>query len=215
MSVSNLYVGLKAGWTLGVTVTSCIIAYAVFKSLEAVIPAYRRNPFTILENCTMTSAASAAGSISAAGMVSSIPALYLLTGRPLPAWQMMIWMGSIVILGLFMAVPLKRQLINIDKLPFPSGTATAATLEKPSLHRRQGRTTGQGLVLLHNFQQPAEDLGRCLGTDHGWLGKKLKRPDLGATLADTPFPIISPFSQAKLEIICSTTIRSVSKARYS
>jgi uncharacterized oligopeptide transporter (OPT) family protein len=26
MSVSILYVGLKAGWTLGVTVTSCIIA---------------------------------------------------------------------------------------------------------------------------------------------------------------------------------------------
>jgi uncharacterized oligopeptide transporter (OPT) family protein len=61
MSVSNLYVGLKAGWGLGVTITACIIAYAVFKSLEAVVPAYRRKPFTILENCAMTSAASAAG----------------------------------------------------------------------------------------------------------------------------------------------------------
>ena len=36
MSVSNLYVGFKVGWTLGVTITSCIIAYVVFKSLEAV-----------------------------------------------------------------------------------------------------------------------------------------------------------------------------------
>ena len=63
MSVSNLYVGLKTGWGLGVTITSCIIAYAVFKSLEALIPAYRRDPFTILENCTMTSAASGAAYI--------------------------------------------------------------------------------------------------------------------------------------------------------
>ena len=83
MSVSNLYVGLKVGWTLGVTITSCIIAYVVFKSLEAIIPAYRRNPFTILENCTMTSAASAAAYIASAGLVSAIPAFYLCTGR---AW---------------------------------------------------------------------------------------------------------------------------------
>src|SRR3989304_2718216 len=46
MSVSNLYVGLKTGWGLGVTITSCIIAYAMFKALEAVVPAYRRNPYT-------------------------------------------------------------------------------------------------------------------------------------------------------------------------
>ena len=73
MSISNLYVGLKTGWGLGVTITSCIIAYAVFKALEAVIPAYRRDPFTILENYTMSSAASAAGYMSSAGLVSAIP----------------------------------------------------------------------------------------------------------------------------------------------
>ena len=61
MSVSNLSVGLKTGWGLGVTITACIIAYAVFKFLEQVVPAYRDRPFTTLENYTMSSAASAAG----------------------------------------------------------------------------------------------------------------------------------------------------------
>src|SRR5277367_5354829 len=61
MSISNLYVGLKTGWGLGVTITACIIAYAVFKALEVVIPRYREDPFTVLENYTMSSAASAAG----------------------------------------------------------------------------------------------------------------------------------------------------------
>ena len=198
MSVSNLYVGLKAGWGLGVTVTSCIIAYAVFKSLEAVIPAYRRNPFTMLENCTMTSAASAAGSISAAGMVSSIPALYLLTGRPLPAWQMMIWMGSIVILGLFMAVPLKRQLINIDKLPFPSGTATAATLK--SLHSTGGKAVQQAKALFYCtiFSGMLKFWVDAWAPTMIWLGNKLKRPDLGATLAKYACPDNFPLFPGKI-----------------
>jgi len=132
MSISNLYVGLKTGWGLGVTITACIIAFAVFKALEAVIPAYRRNHFTILENNTMSSAASAAGYMASAGLVSAFPALYLTTGRVLIWWEMMLWLGAVSVLGVFMAVPLKRQLINIDKLPFPSGIATAETLR--SMH---------------------------------------------------------------------------------
>lgn len=132
MSISNLYVGLKTGWGLGVTITACIIAFAVFKALEAVIPAYRKNHFTILENNTMSSAASAAGYMASAGLVSAFPALYLTTGRVLIWWEMMLWLGAVSVLGVFMAVPLKRQLINIDKLPFPSGIATAETLR--SMH---------------------------------------------------------------------------------
>jgi uncharacterized oligopeptide transporter (OPT) family protein len=132
MSVSNLYVGLKTGWGLGVTVTACIIAYATFRALEAIVPAYRKDPFTILENYTMSSAASAAGYMSSSGLISAIPALYLVTGRILSWWEMMAWLGSVSVLGVFMAIPLKRQMINIEKLPFPTGIATAETLK--SMH---------------------------------------------------------------------------------
>ena len=134
MSVSNLYVGLKTGWSLGVTITACIIAYAVFSLLERLIPAYRRNPFTILENYTMSSAASAAGFTASAGLVSAFPALYLTTGRILTWWEMMGWLAAVSSLGVFLAVPLKRQLINLEKLPFPSGIATAETLRSMHVH---------------------------------------------------------------------------------
>jgi uncharacterized oligopeptide transporter (OPT) family protein len=132
MSISNLYVGLKTGWGLGVTITACIVAYAVFKALEAIVPRYRRDPFTVLENYTMSSAASAAAYMSSAGLVSALPALYMATGRQLLWWEIMSWLGAVSVLGVFMAIPLKRQLINIDKLPFPSGIATAETLK--SMH---------------------------------------------------------------------------------
>ncbi len=132
MSVSNLYVGLKTGWGLGVTVTSCIIAYAVFSTLERIVPAWRNRHFTILENYTMSSAASAAGYMSSAGLVSAMPALLMTTGRKLTPVELGLWIGMVSLLGVFMAIPLKRQLINIDRLPFPSGIATAETLK--SLH---------------------------------------------------------------------------------
>ncbi|MGQ0633201.1 MAG: OPT family oligopeptide transporter [Planctomycetaceae bacterium] len=132
MSISNLYVGLKTGWGLGVTITACIIAYAVFQVLERLIPAYRDEKFTILENYTMSSAASAAGYMSSSGLVSALPALYLSAGVELSWRETMAWIAAISFLGVFMAIPLKRQLINIDQLPFPSGIATAETLK--SMH---------------------------------------------------------------------------------
>lgn len=132
MSISNLYVGLKTGWGLTVTVTSCILAFALFKFLEAIYPPWRKDHFTILENYTMSSAASAAGYMASAGLVSAIPALTLITGQQLKAWELMAWLTAVSLLGVFMAIPLKRQLINIDQLPFPEGLATAQTLK--SMH---------------------------------------------------------------------------------
>ncbi|MEI7780409.1 MAG: OPT/YSL family transporter, partial [Planctomycetota bacterium] len=146
MSISNLYVGLKTGWGLGVTITACIIAFAVFKFLEAVVPAYRDKPFTTLENYTMSSAASAAGYMSSAGLVSALPALYMTTGRLMQWWEIMLWLGALSLLGVFMAIPLKRQLINIDQLPFPSGIATAETLR--SIHSAGGEAVVKARALL-------------------------------------------------------------------
>jgi uncharacterized oligopeptide transporter (OPT) family protein len=145
MSISNLYVGLKTGWGLGVTITACIIAFAVFRFLESVVPAWRDRPFTILENYTMSSAASAAGYMSSAGLVSAIPALYLTTGRLLAWWEIGLWLAALSMLGVFMAIPLKRQLINIDQLPFPSGIATAETLR--SMHEAGGDAVAKARAL--------------------------------------------------------------------
>ncbi|MCA9099307.1 MAG: OPT/YSL family transporter, partial [Planctomycetaceae bacterium] len=77
MSISNLYVGMKTGWGLGVTITACVLAFGLYRFLETLFPRFREKPFTILENYTMSSAASAAGFMSSAGLVSAFPALTL------------------------------------------------------------------------------------------------------------------------------------------
>ncbi|MDB5385392.1 MAG: Oligopeptide transporter, family [Planctomycetaceae bacterium] len=188
MSVSNLYVGLMTGWGLGVTITASIIAYAVFQFLEQIYPPWRDDPFTILENYTMSSAASAAGYMSSAGLVSAIPALYLTTGRNLTAIEMMTWIGAISMLGVFMAIPMKRQMIDEEKLPFPSGIATAETLK--SMH-----SEGAGAV------QKAKALawGGLLGAVvalwregvpifGAWYGKKFNSEKIGETISGCALP---------------------------
>jgi putative OPT family oligopeptide transporter len=134
MSLSNLYVGLKIGWSVGVTITACILAYAFFSTLQRIVPALREKEFTVLENNMMSSVASAAGLMSSSVFVSSVPALYLTVGQTLPWPLLAAWAASVSLLGVFMAIPMKRQQIDVEQLPFPSGIATAETLT--ALHTR-------------------------------------------------------------------------------
>ncbi|MEO5618076.1 MAG: OPT/YSL family transporter, partial [Candidatus Eisenbacteria bacterium] len=137
MVCSNVYVGLKAGWSMGVAITSCILAYTTFATLHRLFPK-QFPPFTILENNAMQSAASAGGSMTSAGLVNAIPALMMLNALAIPGdfatrclW-LIPWIIVISWLGVFLAVPAKRQMINIEQLPFPSGIAAATTMK--SLH---------------------------------------------------------------------------------
>ncbi|MBI2893783.1 MAG: OPT/YSL family transporter [Deltaproteobacteria bacterium] len=87
MALSNLYVGFKTGWGLGVTITACILAFALFSALQRVFPGLRRNEFTILENNMMSSTASAAGYMSSSIFVGAVPALYLAAGKTIGCWS--------------------------------------------------------------------------------------------------------------------------------
>jgi len=126
MCLSNLYVVLKTGWSLGVTVTACILGFALFRALRSV--GLSREPFTLLENSAVGSVAAAAGYMTGGGNMAAVPALLLLTGmRPGP-WAMFFWFAVIAAMGVCAAIPIKRELVNAEKLPFPTGTATAETL---------------------------------------------------------------------------------------
>jgi len=130
MCLSNLYVVLKTGWSLGVTVTACILAFAIFSLFRSL--GLVRTEFTMLENNAMGSVASAAGYMTGGGNMAAVPALLLLTGMRPDAMSMMLWFAVIAGLGVFAAIPIKRQFINIEKLPFPTGIATAETIQ--SMH---------------------------------------------------------------------------------
>ncbi len=144
MSLSNLYVSLKTGWSLGVSITAGILAFALFSLLLKL--RIVRTSFGMLENNAMQSVASAAGYMTGGGTVAAIPALMMITGQSMGAWPMFFWISTIAMLGVVMAIPMKQQMINIEQLRFPTGVAAAATLR--ALHEEgDGESQGQARLL--------------------------------------------------------------------
>ncbi|MBI3556765.1 MAG: OPT/YSL family transporter [Deltaproteobacteria bacterium] len=140
MSLSNLYVGLKTGWALGVAITACILSFAIYKSLMGAFPKLFKTEMSILENNCMQSTASSAGYSTGGTMVSAISAYLIVTGHHIP-WPVLAWWTFFLAsLGVFMAIPMKRQMINVEQLRFPSGIAAAETLK--SLHSK-GKVASQ------------------------------------------------------------------------
>lgn len=128
MSVSNLYTTLKLGWAFGVAITACVMSYAIWNSFVAL--GLTKSKMTMLENNCMQSTASAAGYSTGGTIATAAGAMLLITGNdgrmhwmPLTAWVF-----SVAVLGVFLAIPMKRQMINQEQLPFPSGIAAAETL---------------------------------------------------------------------------------------
>jgi putative OPT family oligopeptide transporter len=125
LSMTNLYVGAKTGWTLGVGITSVIVAFAMFKVMSQIGLA---REFTILENNCMQSIATAAGYMTSP-MISSLAAYMLVTGVVLPQSATMIWIVAIALLGVLFAFPLKRRFINDEQHPFPEGRAAGIVMD--------------------------------------------------------------------------------------
>ena len=127
LSICNVYTGLKIGWGLNMSITGILLAFAAWYAVTKVssIRMYGR-----LENNVSQSAISAAGSVSSAGLVSAIPALTLIDGTVLPWWQLTVWVLSVCFVGIAVAMGLRRQMIIVDKLPFPGGLACAETLRE-------------------------------------------------------------------------------------
>jgi putative OPT family oligopeptide transporter len=126
MSLSNLYVGLKTGWGLGVAITACILSFSVGTALKKI--GILRSNLSILENNCMQSTASSAGYSTGSTMVGAISALLMIRGEHLPFWTLLLWTIFLAILGVIVAIPMKRQMINVEQLKFPSGVSAAQTL---------------------------------------------------------------------------------------
>ena len=127
LCLSNLYVVLKTGWSLGVTITATIVAFAFFSALKRAGLISR--PFSVLENNAVASIASSGGWMTGGGNMAALPALLLLTGQRPAGLAMFAWFALIASLGVFVAIPLKRQFIDVEKLPFPMSVATAEALK--------------------------------------------------------------------------------------
>ena len=125
LSLTNLYVGVKTGWTLGVGITSVILAFSMWKVFQKIGV---RQEFSLLENNCMQSIATSAGYMTAP-LISSLTAYMWVTETQIPLWQVWLWIVVVGILGVLFAFPLKRRFINDEQHPFPEGRAAGVVMD--------------------------------------------------------------------------------------
>ncbi|NDF13905.1 OPT family oligopeptide transporter, partial [bacterium] len=136
LSLTNLYVGIKTGWTLGVGISSVVLSYAMFRLVSKL---RLGREMSILENNAMQSVATSAGYMTAP-LVSAIPGYMLITGQVVSMWHTMVWIILLSILGVLFAFPMKRRFINEEQMPFPEGYAAGVVLH--NLHEDSGGKSG-------------------------------------------------------------------------
>lgn len=127
LSLCNIYSGLRIGWGFNMSITAALLGWGIWSALTVGRPHAR---FGKLENNLSQTAAAAGAYISSAGFVSAIPAWTMLTGQTLGWGALATWTFIIGMTGVVVGIGLRRQLIEIDRLPFASGIASAETLEK-------------------------------------------------------------------------------------
>ncbi|KAK4555422.1 hypothetical protein LTR86_007719 [Recurvomyces mirabilis] len=141
VNASNLYLGLKTGWTFSASLFGAIVGFGVLKSLSRALP--EKFPifggsFGPRENNIVQTAATAAGGLSSV-FISGIPALYQLNLLSTPREDFGRLISLTVVGGYFgflFATPLRKFFIIYVarelKLIFPTPSATAMTIR--SMH---------------------------------------------------------------------------------
>jgi OPT family oligopeptide transporter len=141
VNASNVYLGLKTGFTFPATLFGAIFGYGIISLLSKMLPhvPILGGHFGPQENSIIQAAATGAGGLS--GMfVAGLPAMYkleLLSDDPKKDFGRILALTFIcAFFGLFAAVPLRKFfIINVArelKLVFPTATATAMAIR--SMH---------------------------------------------------------------------------------
>ena len=65
----------------------------------------------------------------------------------MPLRLMLAWVFFLAVLGVTMAIPMKRQMINVEQLRFPSGIAAAETLRRSHSKGEKGMRSARALAV--------------------------------------------------------------------
>jgi OPT family oligopeptide transporter len=137
VGASNIYLGLKTGFTFGPQLFGAIFGYAIIKPMSKALPEtgilgrLLGGPFGPKENCTVQSAATSAGGLGIL-FVSGIPAMYrlnLLSALPQDdLGKLFSLTAASAFFGVAFVIPLRKYYIIRQRLVFPTPTATAFTI---------------------------------------------------------------------------------------
>jgi OPT family oligopeptide transporter len=120
LAAANVYTGLKTGFIDGGSITAAVLAFAWFRGAK-------RSYGALENNLTQTISGSAAVMSMVVGVAGPMPALAL-SGHVASSAVMLVWGLALGALGVAVALLLRGPLVVTEKLPFPTGIATAEVI---------------------------------------------------------------------------------------
>lgn len=147
MTAAFVYVAMKLGFGLGGSTVAAILGFAVLRG------ALKKG--SIVENNINQTIASGVNNASS-GVAFTLPALFILSETNPDAAQFDVlpillsaFAGSF--LGIVFIIPLRKQMIELERLRFPSGIAVATLLKSPGAGARQFKLLALGFGIATLF----------------------------------------------------------------
>ena len=130
IAISIGYLSLKLGFSIEGSELAAILGFGVLRGVM-------RRRSIIENNINQTLASSVNG--ASAGMMFSIPAIFILGYTEFSRPLMVLACIAGGVLGIAFIIPLRKQMIDFDRLAYPGGIATAAVLRAPGAGIRKAQ----------------------------------------------------------------------------
>lgn len=147
LNLAFVYAALKLGFSIGGSTVAAIMGYALLKGVMKVGTSVENNI-----NQTIASGINTAGT----GIVFTLPALFMLnalwekSGDPIinfTPWPFIIAGIAGSILGVVLIIPLRKQMIDLDRLRFPSGVAVTTIIRSGSTGMGKAKLLAAGFLI--------------------------------------------------------------------
>lgn len=160
MTAAFVYIALKLGSGLVGSTVAAILGFAVLRGMM-------KNG-SIIENNINQTIASGVNNASA-GIAFTLPALFIM-GRDFNFWSVLLASLGGSFLGIVVIIPLRKQMIEFERLKFPSGIAVASLLKSPGAGQRQAKLLIWGTVLASICHTVASVIHKETINIGGWFG---------------------------------------------
>ena len=161
ITISIGYASLILGFSIEGSELAAILGFGILRGIM------RRN--SIIENNINQTIASSVNAASA-GMMFTVPALFILNQTDFSALLLVFACIAGGILGIAFIIPLRKQMIDFERLAFPGGVAVATILKSPGagVHKAVLLLCGVALSGVAHFVSQLRgfeqwDLGRLVG----------------------------------------------------
>ncbi len=147
LNLAFVYAALKLGFSIGGSTVAAIMGYALLKGVLKVGTSVENNI-----NQTIASGINTAGT----GIVFTLPALFMLnamwekTGEPVlnfTAGPFLLAAVAGSLIGVVLIIPLRKQMIDLDRLRFPSGVAVTTIIRSGATGIGKAKILAIGFVI--------------------------------------------------------------------